>query len=144
MNLKKSIRIFGAILLLGLMFIGINAQTLEGEWKLVKAEQNGEKVTFNQEIKTNLVFGEENRMFGNAGCNRYSTTYKIEEKGSIGFQPTISTKMACSDEDLMKQESTFFSVIDKITKYKIKGNYLILYDESKQNILKFARISKKK
>lgn len=142
MNLQKTVQIFSAILLIGLMFIGIKAQTLEGEWKLVKATQDGEKSVFNSEIKTNLVFGEENRMSGNAGCNRYSTTYKIEGKGSISFQPTISTKMACSDENLMKQENAFFSLIDKVTKHKVRGNYLIFFDESNQNILKFARISK--
>lgn len=144
MNLKKTKQIFSAILMFGLMFTAINAQTLEGEWKLVKVKQNGEKVVFKDEIKTDLNFGEENRMSGNAGCNRYSTTYKIEEMEKISFQPTISTKMACSDEDLMKQENTFFNLIERVTKYKFKDNYLIFFDESKQNTLKFARMSKQK
>ncbi|MBA3632571.1 MAG: META domain-containing protein [Acidobacteria bacterium] len=142
MNIKKSIQVFSLVLLAGLMFIGINAQTLEGEWKLVKAKKNGDKVVFNKEIKTTLIFGEGNRMSGNAGCNRYSTTYKLEDKKKIDFQPIISTKMACTDDDLMKQENTFFSVIDKTDKYKIKGNYLIFFDETKQNLLKFARVYK--
>ncbi len=142
MNLKKSMQIFNSILLICLMFISINAQALEGEWKLIKATQDGANVVFDGDIKTNLNFGEKNRMSGNAGCNRYSTTYKIEKKGNINFQPTISTKMACSDENLMKQENTFFNLIDKVTKYTYKGNYLIFFDESKQNTLKFTRISK--
>ena len=50
--------------------------------------------------------------------------------------------MACLEGDLMKQENTFFDVISKTGKYKIRGNYLILFDESKQNVLKFARVEK--
>ena len=135
--MKNLYQIFTAVIFIGLIIISANAQTLKGNWKLVEAEMNGEKVIFKKEIKTNLSFGEENRMFGNSGCNRYSTVYILEGR-EIDFQPIISTKMACGGE-AMKQENIFFGVIDKVEKYKIKGNYLIFFDKSRQNILKFAR-----
>ena len=136
--MKNLYQIFTAVIFIGLMIISANAQTLKGNWKLVEAEMNGEKQVFKKEIKTNLSFGEENRMFGNSGCNRYSTVYILEGKGKIDFQPIISTKMACLGE-AMKQENIFFSVIEKVEKYKIKGSYLIFFDRSRQNVLKFAR-----
>jgi heat shock protein HslJ len=136
-TIKNLYQIFTAVIFVGLMIISANAQTLKGNWKLVEAEINGEEVVFNEEIKTNLSFGEENRMFGNSGCNRYSTVYILEGR-KIDFQPIISTKMACGGE-AMKQENTFFSVIEKVERYKIKGNYLIFFDKSQQNVLKFAR-----
>lgn len=135
--MKNLYQIFTAVIFIGLMIISANSQTLKGNWKLVEAEMNGEKVIFKREIKTNLSFGEENRMFGNSGCNRYSTVYILEGR-KIDFQPIISTKMACGGE-AMKQENTFFGVINKVEKYKIKGNYLIFFDKSQQNVLKFAR-----
>lgn len=135
--MKNLYRIFTTVIFIGLMTISANAQILKGNWKLVEAEMNGKKVIFKKEIKTNLSFGEENRMFGNSGCNRYSTVYILEGR-KIDFQPIISTKMACGGE-AMKQENTFFSVIEKVEKYKIKGNYLIFFDKSQQNVLKFAR-----
>jgi putative lipoprotein len=135
--MKNLYQIFTAVIFIGLILISANAQTLKGNWKLVEAEMNGEKVVFKEKIKTNLSFGEKNRMFGNSGCNRYSTVY-ILQAGKIDFQPIISTKMACGGE-AMKQENTFFSVIDKVEKYKIKGNYLIFFDKSQRNVLKFAR-----
>jgi copper homeostasis protein (lipoprotein) len=142
--MKNLYRSFSAIILFSLMFISVSAQKLVGEWKLVEAKQNGKKVSLGREIKTNLVLGEENRMSGNAGCNRYSTAYTLKSKNRIKFQPIISTKMACLDNDFTKQESTFFSVIEKGEKYKIKGNYLIFSDVAEQNILRFARVYKQK
>ncbi len=138
--MKNLYRIFTAVIFIGLMIISANAQTLKGNWKLVEAEMNGEKVIFKKEIKTNLSFSEENRMFGNSGCNRYSTVYILKGRKKIDFQPIISTKMACGGE-AMKQENTFFSVIEKVEKYKIKGNHLIFFDKSQQNVLEFARVA---
>jgi heat shock protein HslJ len=123
------------------MFISANAQSLSGEWKLVSAKKDGKKVVYQGEIKTNLNFSKENRMSGNSGCNRYSTTYVLKEAKTIEIEPIISTKMACLDEDLMKQENTFFGVISKTNKVKIKGNHLIFFDSEKENVLKFVRVS---
>jgi len=142
--MKLFYRAFMAILFVNLIFVGAaNAQKLKGEWKLVQAKQDGKAVVFKDEIKTTAVFGKENRMSGNAGCNRYSTTYTLENTKKIRFEPIISTKMACLDDDFMKQESTFFSVMEKVEKYKIKGNHLTFFDDSKQNVLKFARVYKR-
>ena len=141
--MKKFYRAFLTILFVNLMFVGAaNAQKLEGEWKLVQVKQEGKEVVFKDEIKTTAVFGKENRMSGNAGCNRYSTTYALENKGKISFEPIISTRMACLDDDFMKQESTFFGVMEKVKKYQYKGNSLTFFDDSKQNVLKFLRVYK--
>lgn len=139
--MKSFYKIFIVSIFIGLMFFGANAQSLKGEWKLVKAKADGERVVYESEIKTNIAFSEENRMFGNSGCNRYSTTYTLEGKKSIEIEPIISTKMACLEGDLMKQENTFFNVISKAENYRIKENYLIFFDESRNNVLKFMRVS---
>ncbi len=129
-------QILTAVIFFGLTLTAANAQTLKGDWKLVEAQSNGEKVVYTEEIRTTVSFGENGGMFGNSGCNRYSTSYKLTGK-KIQFNPIISTKMAC-DGERMKQESTFFSVIEKVKYYKTAGEYLIFYDKSSRNILKFA------
>ena len=138
--MRNLYRIFSVIILLNFMFITASAQKLPGEWKLVEARQNGVKVPLGREIKTNLIFGDKNRLTGNAGCNRYSTVYRLENKSRIKFQPIVSTRMACVDDNFMKQENTFFSVMEKIEKYKIKGNQLIFFDSNERNVLRFARV----
>jgi heat shock protein HslJ len=135
-------RILPAIILWVLMLTSLQAQTLAGEWKLVEARQNGRRVSFSGEIRTTLKFGEENRIGGNAGCNRYSSTYTLGGRNRIKLGPAISTKMACLDQDFMKQERTFFGVLEKIGKFRIKENHLILSDAAQKNVLRFARASK--
>lgn len=137
--MKRIYRILTAIALFGLTLTAANAGNLKGEWKLVEATSNGEKVVYTEEIKTTISFGENNGMFGNSGCNRYSTSYKLTGK-KIRFNPIISTKMAC-DGERMKQESTFFAVIEKVKFYKMAGEYLIFYDKASRNFLKFAPVS---
>ena len=142
--MKKLHRTFLIILLIDSVVIIANGQKLEGEWKLVQAKQNGKNISLGRNIRTNLIFGEGNRMSGNAGCNHYSTTYTLRSKNEIKFEPIISTRMACLDNNFMKQESTFFGIIEKVGKYQIKGNYLIFFDTSKQNVLRFTRVFKQK
>lgn len=138
--MKNIFRIFTAILFAGLMFTAANAQLQAAEWKLVEAKSDGEEVVLDEGIKTTLSYGPGMAMFGNAGCNRYSTTYKIRGE-NIEFAPIISTKMACADER-MKQETTFFAIIEKVKKREIKDDYLFFYDESKRNVLKFKFVLK--
>lgn len=140
--MRNLYRIFSAIVLLNLMFIVASAQKPAGEWKLVEAKQNGKRISLGREIRTSLTFGAENRMSGNAGCNRYSTVYALGKGNRIIFQPIISTKMACGDNNFMKQEGTFFDVMEKIRNYKIKGDYLMFSDANGRNTLRFVRVSK--
>ncbi len=142
--MKKLYRIILAIILVSLMSVASVAQKLEGEWKLVEAKENGRKVSLGREIRTNLIFSDENRLSGNAGCNRYSTAYMRESKKRIKFEPIISTRMACLDNNFMKQESTFLGVMENVVKYKIKGNYLIFSDAAERNELRFARVLKQR
>lgn len=138
--MKNIFRIFTAILFAGLMFTAANAQLQAAEWKLVEAKSDGEKVVFNEEIRTTLSFGPGYAMSGNSGCNRYSTTYKISGENII-FAPIVSTKMACADER-MKQETTFFTIIEKVKKRETKDGYLFFNDESHRNVLKFELVVK--
>ena len=142
--MKNLYRFLFIVVLLNSLLITAQAQSLSGEWKLVAAKQNGKNVSFGREIRTNLIFGAENRISGNGGCNRYSTTYKLTGKNRLKFEPIIATKMACLENDFMRQETVFFGVMEKVKEYKIKGNYLIFSDGEKRNVLRFARVGKQK
>ena len=143
--MKNLQRIFSGLLLLVLRCAAapaVYAQKLEGSWRLVEARQNGRRVTLGRDIRTSAVFAAESRLSGNAGCNRYSTAYTLAGRNRIAFEPIISTKMACTDNNYMKQESTFFGVMEKVVKYKIQDNQLIFSDARERNTLRFARVSR--
>ncbi len=80
-----------------------------------------------------LFFGSDNRAFGNASCNQYGSAYSINE-GRIVFEPPISTKMACVENDAMEQESVYLSALSTVTSYEIVNNQLILTYEGGQMV----------
>lgn len=136
-NTQKLTRIFAGFLFIALMFIGVNAQTLKGEWKLVEMKVDGANFKLTDENPPTLVFNEENRVSGNASCNRYSTTYDLQKK-TIDFKPFISTKMACVDEQRNQQEVKYFAAFDKVEEYKMSKGFLTFTNKSKKNVLKFV------
>src|SRR5688572_19391649 len=128
--MKNLYKLFSEAVLLSLMFTAAAAQKLQGEWKLVEARAAAGRVYLGRTVKTSLIFAGENRLSGNAGCNRYSTAYRLERNNGNKFEPIISTRKACLDNNFMKQETTFFTLMEKVAKFRIKGNELILSDQS--------------
>ncbi|WP_342675795.1 META domain-containing protein [Methanofollis sp. UBA420] len=82
------------------------------------------------------VFDEDGRIAGSAGCNRYFATYTVNgTEMTIG--PAGSTLMACTDEDIMKQESTFLSLLESVASFTIEGDRLSLMDGNGTAVLVF-------
>ena len=135
-------RILTGFLFIALTFIGVNAQSLKGQWKLVEMTVDGARFDLTADNTPTLIFGEELRVSGNAGCNRYSTTYD-ENKKTVDFKPFISTKMACTDQKRNSQEAKYFVAFDKVSKFKMSKKALSLSDEGKKNVLKFVPIDSK-
>lgn len=135
-NKNKLMRIFTGFLFIALMIVSANAQDLKGQWKLVEMTVGGARFDLTDDKTPTLVFGEENRVSGNGGCNRYATTYDLRKK-VIDFKPFISTKMACVDDKSNNQEVKFFFAFDKVEKFKMSKKSLTFTDKAKNNVLKF-------
>ncbi len=82
-----------------------------GEWTIVSVydkKVNSENMPF-------LNFTEEeDRVYGNNGCNVINGTYKIAKDKTIKFGNMISTMMACPD---MKLETSIMKAINETTNY---------------------------
>lgn len=136
-NTSRFRRIFAGFLFIMLMAIGVNAQNLKGQWRLVEMKVDGANFKLSDDKTPTLIFGEESRVSGNGGCNRYATTYVLQNK-LIDFKPFISTKMACMDNQRNQQEVKYFYAFDKVEKYKISKKSLTFTDKSKKTVLKFV------
>lgn len=134
---KKFTQIFAGFLFIALMFVGAQAQSLKGQWKLVEMTVEGARFDLTADQTPTLIFGENARASGNGGCNRYSTTYDLTSK-AIDFKPFISTKMACTDDKRNNQEVKYFVAFDKVTKVKSSKKSLVFTDKRKKNVLKFV------
>ncbi|WP_370897759.1 META domain-containing protein [Chryseobacterium gossypii] len=71
---------------------------------------------------------EGDKINGNAGCNNYFGTAKIDAStGSFSAGQMGSTKMMC---DNMGVEKNFMDMMEKANKYVISGNTLELYKDN--------------
>ena len=116
---------------LGAPLLVFNAEqpaTLVGSW-LMTAYNNG-KGGFQSglaDVDVTAVFDAEGKLTGNAGCNTYSASYKVDgDKIDIG--PAITTRMACAP-DVMTQEAAYLKALEAATVFALQGNELVLRDD---------------
>jgi heat shock protein HslJ len=63
----------------------------------------------------------EGRVSGRAGCNLYSGPVEVGN-GTLKIGSLISTKMACLEEGLMAQESTYLNALQGARSYSFAGD----------------------
>lgn len=114
-----------------------DASLTDTYWKLT--EINGEPTVPGADQKDlHLIFaGEDNRIKGFSGCNRFTGGYTINGD-ELQFSQMASTMMACVDS--MDQEQRFLSALGDTNRYKISGNYLSLIGSSDETLLSFEAI----
>ncbi len=111
----------------------VNEQLANTKWSLTSFTDNGKenKVTtgraFMQLDDTKKSIG------GNGSCNRFGGSYTINGN-SFSVSKVFSTKMYC--EDVQKTEDSFLRLLETVTKYEVKGNTLLLYN-NEQIVLQF-------
>jgi heat shock protein HslJ len=71
-----------------------------------------------------LTLRGENKADGNAGCNNYFTTYKLQNQ-NLSFSDVGATRMYC--ESAMSVEDNFTKMLKTVTRYQVSGTTLILY-----------------
>ncbi len=104
-----------------------------GRWRAV--EISGAPVAAGVETTLELEAG--GKVSGNGGCNRFGGTATLGD-GSIGFGPTMATRMACP-EPAMAQEQRFFEMLEKAARWRLEGGGLVLLDRAGGALARFTR-----
>jgi heat shock protein HslJ len=90
-------------------------------WKLVsidgRATVPGTRVT--------AVFGEDDRVAGSAGCNRYFGGAAVTGE-SLAVSPLATTMMHCGAPGVMPQEHAYLAALQGVAAYRITGTRLEL------------------
>jgi len=111
-------------------------QITDRHWKLV--ELNGQKVDYDKKkgIQPYLILrpDEDNKVYGNAGCNRFFGTFELLEGNQIQFSKLGATKMYCSNMDTEKQ---FLEVLSKADNYSLDGETMTLNKAKMAPLAKF-------
>jgi heat shock protein HslJ len=81
------------------------------------------------------AFGDDGRLSGSSGCNRYSASYEVSGS-SLTIGQAMSTLMAC-EEALMAQESAYLAALASTAGYVMTADQLTLRDASGSSLLVF-------
>jgi heat shock protein HslJ len=74
-------------------------------------------------------FGDDGRVTGSGGCNRFFGPYEVDG-GRLAIGPVASTRMACPEpEGVGEQEAAFFAALERVATWSIREDRLQLRDE---------------
>ncbi|MFL0353055.1 META domain-containing protein [Xanthomarina sp. GH4-25] len=89
------------------------------KWKLVKLM--GKDITDSEAFISFAT--EDNRVFGNSGCNTFTGTYNIENNTQLELSKIATTMMACPD---MTVEDQFIKVLNTADNFSLNANTMTL------------------
>ncbi len=113
--------------------IAVSTDNLAGKWNLTMIAGDDINTLF-PEKKPTIEFAEDNKIFGNAGCNTYRTTYELNDN-TLTFKPVVSTMMACPQLD---GEGKFTALLNTPVQATIDGDKLT-FSKDGNAVLEFTK-----
>jgi heat shock protein HslJ len=89
-------------------------------------------------VKVTAVFGEDSRVSGSGGCNRY-TGGAAFEGARVQIGAVAATRMYCFGDGVMAQEDAYFAALSKAASYRVEGDELLLGPSPDRVTLVFTR-----
>ncbi|MDD1702893.1 MAG: META domain-containing protein [Methanoregula sp.] len=139
--------------LIGIMIILIVFAQVQGYTKPVPASLSGTNWTLDQyadengmlhQVRkgtvVNATFGLDGGMLieGRSGCNWYSANYSVTGS-QIAIYSRVTTDLYCTSPGVMDIESTYMQDLTNATSYRLRGDYLYLYNLNQKSILIFLQ-----
>jgi heat shock protein HslJ len=137
--LKLGLKLFVIIGLLGVAVFAQNDRRNDlsaRRWDLT--EINGKRIYSSKAFLE--IEASQSRFTGNAGCNRMFGSLSVSGR-NIDFGSVGTTRMFCSERDVMKLEADFTRALERVTRFERNGNNLSLYARNRL-ILKFKGTAK--
>ena len=104
------------------------ASSLVGpRWRLIELEGQP-SIAMTGSREPHLIFSRSDtasRVGGATGCNSMGGNYQADGT-SLRFSQMFSTKMACVEEDRMRQETAFLNALNAVDRYAVSGDTLEL------------------
>jgi heat shock protein HslJ len=103
------------------------SRTLAGtSWRAV-AINNGRGAVASLVLgsEVTVVFGDDGRVTGFAGCNQYSAGFETDAS-HLKFTPAAATRKMCASDDVMQQEQAFLKALESVDTLRFEGNRLDL------------------
>lgn len=75
-----------------------------------------------------LQFATDGRVTGFTTCNHFFGRYDARGGGQLRFADLGSTKMACVDPELSRQEQRFMAALQRAQRFSVAGDTLVLLE----------------
>jgi len=105
------------------------------EWRLTSYLGADGMTDVVDEAPITLSFAD-GKAVGNAGCNRYFTSYEVKDDAMTFGEPIGRTMMACPDP-VMEQEDAYLALLPKVATFKLDDHSLTLFDANGETLLAF-------
>ena len=105
-----------------------NSRNLVGSSWYVIAYNNGKQAVVNLLGDTHITmhFGENGRMIGSTGCNKYLATYKTADTSVTIMQPEPTQSICARPKGIMEQETRFLELLSSVATFRLDGSRLHL------------------
>ena len=103
----------------------VGADAIVGSWTVTSYYAGDAILSVTGDATLTADFADDGSVSGNAGCNNYNGPYEIDGD-SITIGPLAGTKMACTSEELSKQETDFLAALELATTFVVTGDRLDL------------------
>ena len=103
----------------------VGADAIVGSWTVTSYYAGDAILSVTGDATLTADFADDGSVSGNAGCNNYNGPYEIDGD-SITIGPLAGTKMACTSEELSKQEADFLAALELATTFIVTGDRLDL------------------
>jgi heat shock protein HslJ len=108
------------------------------DWTLQSyADVTGTLVRVKPGTPVTAIFAGDATVSGSAGCNHYRANYTVRDF-AISVSTPVSTKIVCTDPDIMQQESVYLKDLVRSEELRISETNLRFYDESGKPVLVFV------
>jgi heat shock protein HslJ len=95
-------------------------------WQLVRYGPADNPTPVLEGTTVTLNFEADGQLNGLAGCNQYSGSYELDDRGSITISPLVSTRMACMEDGVMEQEAAFLQALESAHSLSLVANPLLI------------------
>lgn len=123
-------------------FVAQETSLADTSWKAL-SYNNGKQavVSVISGSELTVAFDAVGRISGNAGCNAFTGSYKLEDGGKIAIGPLATTRKLCNaPEGVMEQEAQFIAALEQAATYRIEGDRLQLRTAEGATAANFQRV----
>jgi heat shock protein HslJ len=106
-------------------------------WQLISYHSGNALLSNRVTERISAVFGEDGRLQGSAGCNRYFATYETRGE-EIQLGPVSSTRKICPEsEEIMETETGYLAALGGAARFEIRDQHLTLFDAEHRRLAMF-------